>query len=192
MSRVILPNMLGSTMSSPQTPEITLDDVMAQVGFILFRWSHFERVLNEQTDWLETRVDSTEGNKTKHHGAFQVFTRWKALNELGMKRDERHKNAVEKLNAMFSEVLKVRNALCHGQLSATGDPSKGKAFIETELSGEKAIYHHSDLTATRGKIHYTQEILRDISSLASGLDERTANTVYQNMRGRFKQVENIQ
>ena len=93
---------------------------------------------------------------------------------------------------MFSEVLKVRNALCHGQLSATGDPSKDEAFIETELSGESAVYHYSDLAATIVKIHYTQMVLMDISSLASGLDERTANTVYQNMQGRFKQVENIQ
>lgn len=164
MSRVILFSMLGSTLSSTQTPEITLNDVYAQVGRILFKWSHFERELNESANWLEAH-SSDNSNKSTHHGAFQVFARWKNLNEPGMEQDVRHKSAVEKLDAIFIEVLQVRNALCHGQISATGIPSRNEAFVETELSGEKTVYHCSDLVATIDEIHCVQMVLMDISSL---------------------------
>jgi hypothetical protein len=190
MSRVILFNMLGSTMSSPQTPEITLNDVYAQVGRILFKWSHFERELNESTNWLETHVGSKDDNKTKHHGAFQVSNRWKTLNEPRMERDERHRSVVGKLDTMFSKVLLVRNALCHGQLNATGDPSKGKAFVKTELSGEEAVHHYSDLIATIDKIHCIQMVLMDISSLYTDLDNHSVDTVFKNVQGRFERVDN--
>lgn len=124
-------------MFSPKTPEITLNDVYAQVGRILFKWSHFERELKESTNWLETHTSNNNSNKTTHHPASQVFSRWKDLNEPGMEQNDKHKSAVEKLDVMFSQVLQVRNALCHGQISATGNPSKNEAFVKTELSGEK-------------------------------------------------------
>lgn len=63
-----------------------------------------------------------------------------------------HRNDPEILNTMFSEVLKVSNALCHGQIGASADPAKGEAYIATELSGEKAIYRYSYLAETMRKI----------------------------------------
>lgn len=107
-----------------------------------------------------------------------------------MDRDERHKSAVEKLDAMFSEVLQVRNALCHGQISATGDASKNKALVRTELSGKKADYHYSDLVTTIDKIHCVQMALLDISSLASDLDDHSVDLVFKNIQGHFGRVEN--
>lgn len=176
-------------MPSPQNPEILLNDVFARVGHILFRWSHFERELNESTNWLETH-SSINISKSTHHGVSHVFNRWKDLNGPGMDRDERHKSAVEKLDAMFSEVLQVRNALCHGQISATGDFSKNKALVRTELSGEKADYNYSDLVTTIEKIYCVQMALLDISSLASGLDDHSVDSVFKNIQGRFGRVDN--
>ena len=109
-----------------------------------------------------------------------------------MDQDERHKSDVEKLNVMFNGVFQVRNALCHGQINASGNPSENKAFAKTELSGIKADYHYFDLIATFDKIHCIQMVFMDISLLYTDLNNHSVDTVFKNIQGRFERVDNMQ
>jgi len=51
---------------------------------------------------------------------------------------------------------------------------------KTELSGDEAVHHYSDLITTIDKIHFAHMVLMDISSLYTGLDNRFKYTVFKN------------
>ena len=117
-----------------------LKDVMAAVGYLLLYWSRTEAELAEAIVRLRKHTTpSSPDHSMPHHTAHKIAI-WTDLMKQAAKQTP---PALASLSDDLKETLRIRNAICHGMVSAIGNPIQGQAGLVILQDGERSTIEYS-------------------------------------------------
>lgn len=117
-------------MNQDRTP---LKEVMADVGYLILFWSRLEAELTNSILELRRHLDGNGGDGLPHFMS-QKIAEWRTLAERTS--DEQ----AVRLTAFADELedaLRLRNAICHGLVGATGDSAGTQAGVTVFFDEEE-------------------------------------------------------
>jgi hypothetical protein len=158
---------------------VSLVEMKASVGSILFLWSSIEREIIKRIDQLD---DGTSKNGA--HTLAQKIARWESLQAAVCTERPEHKAMLKEVRDRLMMALDLRNRLAHGLVGVTADPfgQAGDAHLETELNGEKRKHAHSELEQVMRVLTHMVWAIGSLSDATMQRDSRKAESAYVGIR----------
>ncbi|MBW0159488.1 hypothetical protein [Sedimentimonas flavescens] len=170
----------GLTMQDNSAPNpISIEEMKASVGSILFLWSSVERELAK-------RIIELGGGalRSDAHTISQKITRWESLQTDACAARPEHQALLRDVRGRLTMSLDIRNRIAHGLIGITADPfgDQGDAHLMTELNGETRKHTHSDLEHVMRVLAHMVSAISALSRAAKEQDSREAERSYRGIR----------
>jgi len=158
---------------------VTVMEMTASVGSILFLWSSVEREITKRIEEL----DDGKG-RNKAHTLSQKIACWESLQASICAERPEHQDLLQEVRTRLMMALELRNRITHGLVGIAADPfgNRGDAHLETELNGEKRKHAHSDLQRVMRILSHLVSAIGSLSHATMQKDPRKAENVYVGIR----------
>lgn len=107
-----------------------------------------------------------------------MIASWISLHADASGGERNHMNTVQVIGDRLTEALEVRNALCHGLLSVTGDPRTGEAWVKTNFKGKAVIHYFGELHQIIVHLEIAAHFIPDLTNLVGEPNLKDGPAIY--------------
>lgn len=163
----------------PAINPVSLLEMKANIGSLLFLWSSVEREITKRIEQLED-----ETIKSTPHTFVQKIVRWESLQVAVCNERPEHRKLLTEVSVRLGVARELRNRIAHGLVGITADPfgNRGDAHLQTELNGETRQHAHSDLEHVIRILSHMVWAIGALSDAARQKDPRKAESAYVGIR----------